>query len=261
MCPDLACYPGIHRDASAANRAAKTDILARSRVYVTAPAEWLLDAARQSTLANAAGYRMIPNGIDLEAFSPGESKAARRRLGLPEDGPLVLFAASSRRNVYKDGETMTQTIRDIAHRRSRVQFVCLGRDSPPRELADKPIIPVPFQSDPHVVADYYRAADVFVHTARAEAFGKTTTEAMACGTPVVASAVGGLCDQIIDGMTGYLAPVGNAHVHAQAVVRLLDDPALHATCAAGAARRGAEFGLARQADSFLSWYQEILAGR
>jgi glycosyltransferase involved in cell wall biosynthesis len=84
---------------------------------------------------------------------------------------------------------------------------------------------------------------------------------MACGTPVVASAVGGLCDQIIDGMTGYLAPMGNAHVHAQAVVRLLDDDALRASCAAGAARRGAEFSLSRQTDSFLSWYQEILADK
>ena len=261
QCPDLGCYPGIHRDASAANRAAKADILAQSNVYVTAPSQWLLDAARQSTLPNAAGYRMIPNGIDLEAFSPDDTKAARRRLRLPEDELLVLFAASSRKNVYKDSETMTQTIQDIARRRSRVQFVCLGRDAPPRELADKPIIPVPFQSDPNVVADYYRAADVFVHTARAEAFGKTTTEAMACGTPVVASAVGGLCDQIIDGMTGYLAPMGNAHVHAQAVVRLLDDPALRASCAAGAARRGAELSLARQTDSFLSWYQEILADK
>jgi glycosyltransferase involved in cell wall biosynthesis len=143
-------------------------------------------------------------------------------------------------------------------RRHDVRFVCLGRSAPPPELADAEVIPVPFQSDPAVVADYYRAADVFVHTARAEAFGKTATESMACGTPVVATAVGGLCDQILPGETGFLAPVGDAGAHAQAVLRLLDDDALHASCREAAARRGAEFGLQRQAAAFLAWYGEIL---
>jgi glycosyltransferase involved in cell wall biosynthesis len=257
QCPDLACYPGIRRDATAANRATKASILGQAKFYVTAPAQWLLDAARESTLPNAAEYRLVPNGIDLDVFTPGDQAAARQRLDLPA-GPLVLFAASAKRNVYKDPDTMVGMIHRIAMRRPDVRFVCLGRSVPPEELSDAQVIPAPFQSDPAAVADYYRAADVFVHTARAEAFGKTTTESMACGTPVVATAVGGLCDQIFPGETGFLAPPGDAGAHAQAVLRLLGDDALRASCREGAARRGAEFGLARQADAFLSWYREIL---
>lgn len=254
-CPDLVRYPGVHRDATALNRAAKAAIFAQSRLFVTAPAQWLLDAARE-TILPAAEYRLIPNGIDLDVFRPGDSRAARARLGLPQDGRSVLFASSSQRNVYKDPETMFATIRQVAASRPETTFVCLGQTVPPRELAGARVIAVPFQRDPQVVADYYRAADVFVHTARAEAFGKTTTEAMACGTPVVATAVGGLPEQIEDGTSGFLAPLGDAAAHAAAVIRLLDDGG---PCAAGAARRGAQYGLARQADAFLAWYAEILA--
>ena len=254
QCPDLVRYPGIRRDATAANRAAKAAIFAQSRLFVTAPAQWLLDAARE-TILPAAEYRLIPNGIDLDIFRPGDSRAARAQLGLPLDGSLVLFASSSQRNVYKDPETMFATIRQVAASRPETAFVCLGQTVPPRELAGARVIAVPFQRDPQAVADYYRAADVFVHTARAEAFGKTATEAMACGTPVVATAVGGLPEQIEEGKSGYLAPLGDAAAHAAAVIRLLDDSG---DCAAAAARRGAQYGLARQADAFLAWYAEIL---
>jgi glycosyltransferase involved in cell wall biosynthesis len=257
-CPDLVRYPGVHRDATALNRANKNSILSQGRFFVTAPAQWLLDAARESTLPAAAEYRLIPNGIDLSLFTPGDRAAARERLGLPA-GPLVLFAASSRKNVYKDPDTMFATIREVAERRPDACFVCLGQATPPDELGAARVIAVPFQGNPAAVADYYRAADVFVHTARAEAFGKTATEAMACGTPVVATAVGGLRDQILDGETGFLAPLGDATGHARAVLRLLDEGPLLDACRAGAARRGAEFGLDRQVDSYLEWYREILS--
>lgn len=257
QCPDLERYPGVRRDATAANRLVKADIFARSRLYVTAPAQWLLDAAR-ATILPAVEYRLIPNGIDLGVFRPGDAQAARAKLGLPMHGPLVLFAASSQRNVYKDPETMFATIRRVAASRPETCFICLGQTVPPRELAGARVIAAPFQRDPQAVADYYRAADVFVHTARAEAFGKTTTEAMACGTPVVATAVGGLPEQIEDGKSGFLAPLGDAAAHAAAVIRLLDDATLRSACAEAASQRGAQYGLDRQADAFLTWYGEIL---
>lgn len=255
-CPDLERYPGVRRDATAANRTLKAEIFARSRLHVTAPAQWLLDAARD-TILPAADYRLIPNGIDLSVFVPGDRQAARARLALPAEGPLVLFASSSQRNVYKDPETMFATIRRVAEARPRTRFVCLGQSVPPRELAGASIIPAPFQNDPRTVADYYRAADLFVHTARAEAFGKTATEAMACGIPVVATAVGGLPEQIEDGISGFLAPLGDPEAHAAAILRLLDDETLRTAVAQAAAQRGARYGLDRQADAFLAWYHEL----
>jgi len=258
-CPDLKRYPGIRRDATRENWAAKQDIFQRSRLYVTAPSEWLLGCARASML-KAEEYRLIPNGIDLRVFNPGDRLAARRRLGFPTDAKIVLFAAASRRNVYKDPETMVagvQRLCETAHS-DKLRFVCLGRRPPKVLLRQNPVQHVPFQSDPEQVADYYRAADIFIHTARAEAFGKTATEAMACGTPVVASAVGGLTEQIIHGETGYLFPPGDADALSHLALQLLNDEATRQDMGLRAAQRGAQFGLDRQVDAFLQFYEDVI---
>ena len=101
--------------------------------------------------------------------------------------------------------------------------------------------------------------NVFLHTAKAEAFGKTVTEAMACGTPVVASATGGLIEQIIDGRTGFLFPSGEPEALAQSVLRILNlPPEAYSAMKSAAAAQGAQFSLERQADTFIEWYRSIL---
>jgi D-inositol-3-phosphate glycosyltransferase len=77
-----------------------------------------------------------------------------------------------------------------------------------------------------VLAQYYAAADVLVMPSHYESFGMVVLEAMACGTPVVASRVGGLASTVLDGQTGFLAPVGDAPAFAEAVQRLLATPAM-----------------------------------
>jgi D-inositol-3-phosphate glycosyltransferase len=73
---------------------------------------------------------------------------------------------------------------------------------------------------------YYAAADVHVTTPSYEPFGLTPLEAMACGTPVIGSAVGGVRQSVIDGETGVLVPPGDAPALAAQLQRLHDDPTL-----------------------------------
>jgi glycosyltransferase involved in cell wall biosynthesis len=262
-CPDLQRYPGIRRDATAANWRRKRELFARSRLYVTAPSDWLLGCARDAGLG-AVDYRMIPNGIDLNVFRPGDRHAARARLQLAPPTPVVMFAAASRRNVYKDPEGMNAAIRAVAatpRPGPAPVFLCVGTRVPAAGLRHLDVRCVPFLSDPAALADCYRAADVFVHTARAEAFGKTVTEAMACGTPVVATAVGGIAEQFEDGLEGFLTPPGDAGALAAAVSRLLADADLRAALGPRAARRGACFSLERQVAAFLDWYGVISTTR
>ena len=147
----------------------------------------------------------------------------------------------------------------MARQNPGLRFVCIGLSRVPEELRGLPLLALPYQSDPKVLAQYYRAADVFVHTAKAETFGKTVTESMACASAVVASAVGGLTEQILPGKTGLLAKPGDPEDTANAVMQLLNMPAeAKADMDAAAARQGAKYSLQNQGDAFMQWYEEIL---
>jgi D-inositol-3-phosphate glycosyltransferase len=92
-----------------------------------------------------------------------------------------------------------------------------------------------------VLARYYTAADVFVMPSHYESFGMVVLEAMACGTPVVASRVGGLASTVVHGRTGFLVPEGEWQTFAQAILHLLDTPALHNAFAQASIRRAQAF--------------------
>ncbi len=262
-CPDLHRYPPVRRDGTAANWQRKAAIFAQCRVAVTAPSQWLLDQARESML-QAEEYRLIPNGIDLEAFRPGDRAADRARLGLPAEVPVVMVAAASRRNVYKDPETQAAGLRALAaawNGPARPVVLCVGAAPDPSGFGGLTVHAEPYQSHPGALAACYRAADVFVHTARAEAFGKTVTEAMACGTPVVASAVGGIPEQLSDGREGFLCPPGDAAALAARLLDLLSQPQRRADCAAAALRRAQDYDVRTQVSRFLEWYEDLIQAR
>jgi D-inositol-3-phosphate glycosyltransferase len=86
----------------------------------------------------------------------------------------------------------------------------------------------------HLLSTYYRAADVCIVPSRSESFGLVALEAAACGTPVVAAAVGGLLTLVQDGVTGLLVDTRDPADHAAAVAELLDDPARSSAMAAAA---------------------------
>ena len=118
---------------------------------------------------------------------------------------------------------------------------------------------VPHQDDPSSVARYYQAADVYVHAAKADTFPISVIEAAACGLPVVATAVGGIPEQVIDGRTGFLVPAGDADAMAQRVVRLLEREGIRRLMAAEAQQTARErFDFRQQVRAYLDWYDSIL---
>ena len=256
-CPDLASYPAIRKDATAENWLAKRDIYSRSCLYVTAPSQWLIDQAKASML-NAIEYKVIPNGIDTTVFKPDNRSAARERLQLPSTAKIAMFATASAKNLFKDPQTLCKALHILADRMPELHFLCVGTDL--KELRDLPNLhQLHYVSSPAKMADCYRAANLFIHTARAEAFGKTVTEAMACGTPVVATAVGGITEQVVNGKTGLLSAPGDATELAQNTLTLLtnlsDD--MRTACASHASH----YSLDAQVHAFLSWYEEIVGAQ
>jgi glycosyltransferase involved in cell wall biosynthesis len=263
-CPDLSIYPAVKRDATAYNWRRKRDIYAQSRLYVATPSRWLMRKVEQSILAPAVQEaRVIPNGIDLSVFcTAADRRAVRAALGLPPDAKVLLFAANGiRRSLWRDFEMMRAAMARVAERMDgqSVLFLALGDDAPPEHIGRATVQFVPYQTDPKVVARYYQAADVYVHAARADTFPNTVLEALACGTPVVATAVGGIPEQVWEGKTGFLVPPGDAEGMATRITAILEDGGLRRRLSEEAARRARkEFALERQVDDYLSWYYKIL---
>jgi glycosyltransferase involved in cell wall biosynthesis len=281
-CPDITSYPAISRDGTAINWRKKRDLYAASKVYVATPSRWLMRKVEQSILARAiVEARVIATGVDLATYHPADQASARRFLDLPQHAKILLFAANNvRRNVFKDYDTLESAIALLANRPAarNIHLVALGENSPDRKIGAIQVHFVPHQNSAETVARYYQAADIYVHAAREDTFPRAVLEAMACGTPVVATAVGGIPEQInglklpaleaeggrenrygLEDATGILTTQGKAVEIASAIEHLLANPAIRIRLGKNAAKDAARrFDLQRQTRDYLEWYEEIL---
>ena len=93
----------------------------------------------------------------------------------------------------------------------RCELVVVGAAGPAEQVGERASIRhLPYCDSRHVLANYYRAADLYVHASREESFLLTAAEALACGTPVVAASDGGVREVVDHGRTGLLTPPGDA---------------------------------------------------
>jgi D-inositol-3-phosphate glycosyltransferase len=199
--------------------------------------------------------RVIPGGVDTAVFRPQERQQARRALALDMDQPVLLFVG--RLQPLKGIDTLLRAAQIVRQQYASVQVLVVGGgvdvqdEYEVQELQRLQALCTALGITPHVrfitaqpqevLARYYTAADVFVMPSHYESFGMVVLEAMACGTPVVASRVGGLASTVVHGRTGFLVPAGEWQPFAQAILHLLDTPALHNAFAQASIRRAQAF--------------------
>jgi glycosyltransferase involved in cell wall biosynthesis len=231
-CPDLAAPPSISRDATRINWHRKRWIYCRSRVSVTAPSQWMLDRARDSMLAPAiARARVIPNGIDLTIFRPDGEPAAWPEPKIPR---LLFVANGGAANPHKDFATLRSAVRQLD---GPLELIAVGGDREVEDLGRGLRIRHEPHQPPERLAALYRSAVAYVHASAEESFSLTATEALACGTPVVAASAGGISEVVEHGLTGFVHAPGDAHALATSARRLLSDHGLRGRMSAAATQR------------------------
>lgn len=272
-CPDLTIYPAVRRDATALNWQRKRRIFAQSKLHIATPSDWLARRVRASMLAPAiAELRVIPNGVAVSVFTPGDRNAARSALQLPLETALLLFVGSAGANSFRDRATAEAAAARAAElMRRAVTLVLLGDPAVSTQRGEATIIGRPFEPDAARLAQYYQAADIYVHAAHADTFPTTMLEAMASGAPAVATATGGLIEQVrslhacgaaaghaAGDATGILVPAADPERMAHALAELLDADALRNRLGENAARIArAEYDAEQQCDTYLQWYRTL----
>lgn len=230
--------------------------------------------------ADPTRVAVVEPGVDLDRFRPAslgaedaERRAARSRLGLPEQGYVVAFVGRIQPLKAPDvllhaAAAMHKLDPAIA---DRLTVAIVG--GPSGSGLDRPTALIELAAALDITAsvrflpprtgadltDLYRAADLVAVPSHNESFGLVALEAQACGTPVVAAAVGGLVTAVRDGVSGLLVDGHDPVDWARALAGLLAEPGRRAALARGAVRHARNFSWTRTASRLLDVYREAVA--
>jgi D-inositol-3-phosphate glycosyltransferase len=270
----------VKNAALAAGDTAEPEVRIRGEAEVVACADRLVanteDEAQQLIghyAADPARVTTINPGVDLSVFRPGSQLQARRQLGLPEDGVVLVFAGRVQPLKAPDVvlHAAAQLIADDPGlaRNLTVAFVGgpsgAGRQDPDglEQLAARLGMSALVRLEPPCpqpeLAQWYRAATLVMVPSYSESFGLVAMEAQACGTPVVAAAVGGLRIAVRNGYSGVLVDSRDPGHYARAVRELISAPASLARLARGARDHASRFGWSATVDALLQLYATVTA--
>jgi D-inositol-3-phosphate glycosyltransferase len=249
-------------------------IRAADRIVAATKAElaqlqWLYEVSSRQV-------RVIPPGVDLSRFYPIPKDEAREYVEMGQDERMLLFVG--RIEALKGIDTLIEAVarmRDAGvTKRHKVCLYIIGGDAGDGErgemgklqaLADTmnltDMVSFLGKRSQDVLPYYYGAADVVVLPSHYESFGMVALEAMACGTPVVASRVGGLIYLVKDGETGFHVPDQDAEALAEKITTLLDDPVLYGRMSNAAAAHARNYGWERVTYQVVELYKELSSGQ
>lgn len=215
---------------------------------------------------------VVTPGVNLEKFSPvGDMSASRDVIGLSHNSVVIAFVG--RIQPHKGPEVLIRAIAELlAHTpqlRSSIIVMIVGGASGTnstevhrlQELSQwlkvDDVIRFEKPVDRSALADYYRASDLVCVPSYSESFGLVALEAQACGTPVVASAVGGLRTAVADGISGVLVDGHDPRAWSSVLARLIQSPQRRADLSLGAREHASHFGWDITARETLDIYDKV----
>ena len=250
-------------------------LLAADRIIAATPAE----KAQLQFLyqADDRNIVVIPPGVDTGHFYPIPGDEARAAIGLPEQGCLILFVG--RIEPLKGLETLIRAMAIMKHkgilRQCPQGLAIIGGDPHPspkainaemtrlqalcKELGMDDMILFLGKRRQDTLPYYYSGAEVLVMPSHYESFGMVALEAMACGTPVVASQVGGLAFLVQDGVTGYVVPDGDPEILGERLTYLIENPEIRRKMGVQAAAYAQDYAWDRIAAKIIALYDQVLS--
>ncbi len=219
----------------------------------------------------------IPPGVDLERFTPTPQQAAKRQVNIPSHHQNIMFAG--RIEPLKGIDTLLKAMALIQKcRPEAVQNVCvaiIGGDpwsedrseemarlqAMRQELGIHDLVTFLGAKDQNTLPNYYAAAEMVIMPSHYESFGMVALEAMAMGTPVIASEVGGLAFLVKDGVNGYHVPSRNPEALAERIYELLTDPACRQQLSKQAREHAQQYAWPKIVERMMRVYEDVIRER
>lgn len=234
----------------------------RTPRHLIASSRWMADMAQDSPLTQGWPVTVIPNPIDTATYAPGDRHAAREVLRLPLAIPLVVALLPTHLDDPRKGfDLLTHAMQQVHAEHPEVELAVVGHAGPPESWpADLPRTHWLGRQDDSGCVAAYRAADVVVVPSRQDNSPQTATEALACGTPVVAFRTSGLPDFVEHEVTGFLAVPDDPVSLGAGVAWVLADAGRRERLARGARSRAErEWSFATVARRHVDLYATILS--
>lgn len=248
-------------DLSALVLARKRQALARLRppMHVVTPSRWMAAAAARSSLLRDIPVHTIPNGLDTDVFRPVDRRSLRLRLGIDPDATVILFVAHILDDPRK-GYLHLRAALDALPTPGRLVLVVAGESQVPPP-AHVPFLHRGAARDDAELASLYAMADLVAVPSDQENYPNTALEALACGTPVIGFAIGGMPELVQSGETGLLAPSHDRAAFSETLAAALSDRARLAGWGwAGRAFVERECSLDRVAQRYAAVFEAAVGG-
>ncbi len=225
---------------------------------VTAVSDFLRDETYRAFGCVSCDLRMIPNFVNLAEYRP-DARQPEEHLA-PSDHKLLVHISN-----FREVKRVKDVVRIFARvRRAMPATLVMVGDGPDRPDAEHEARELGVAGDVRflgrldTVAPLLAAADLFILPSQTESFGLAALEAMACGTPVLASRTGGLPEVLTDGVEGILEPPGSVEAMSRRAVALLKDPEAHAQMRKAAIARAQTFSADAVVPQYEAFYREVL---
>ncbi len=220
-CPDLDVMWAMKKDNTAAMWQEKKNVLAESDLEMIVASKYMLNLVQSSPLTAHLRHHLVPFGVDLDTFKPGQGQEERKKLGIHPDNIVICLRATI--SEFKGLSYIIEALDKLETDKPLTILTFEYKNLLVKYLGKHQLIDLGWVEDPQVVSGAYRAADIFLMPSTAEAFGVMAVEAMASGKPIIVFDGTSLPEVVLAPEGGICVPP-NAEALREALKDLIENP-------------------------------------
>jgi len=257
-CPQVGNYALGFKDRTYVNKKLKDMVLGSCPMTVVVESKWLKDQIAKTRWGKNKQIEVIPNGVDVELFRPMSKEEARGRLNIDNRKIWLLVFLPRVEDPRKGVRETLSAIRKL-HSKNDIGVMLVGGDGKEEFILPYEIYRKAQISCNQELRLHYCAADVFILGTKSDNQPLSVIEAMCCGTPVIATQVGGVTEMIEEDFNGWLISESDIPIMERTIVKAISNP-LHlrdmsSDCAKAAREK---YSLKKHISAHISLYRKLL---